>query len=350
MRKNKLIIHSKGRSHLYDIAVMLKSLGYRIKFVTFWPSFKFPKLKHVKSYYIPYILVKLLVGENLFYKFFRLLNRSNENIIIDINLIGCYSPSSNLILDMPTNFPYYQDEQWEIEETHTGIKIERRKRTKERLLDNNLLEYINKSKLILVLNEASKNTVPKKFRNKVIVLPPLEVTEIPESVIKNKKIVKNILCVGIFCPSKGYHYMIEGLNALNREYNIHFFGNVNDSYVEYIKGICHHNLHLNFYGHIKQEKLFRIMKNYDVMIFPSVSEGFPLSAIQALSKGIPIFASKNSNLEEILPNECLYETRSVSNFIEKFSLFEKQAEFVLNLKNIGLQSIEQQWKDLKKHL
>ena len=350
MEKKELKVHSKGRSHLYDVAILLKSLDYDIKFVSFWPSFKFRKLGNIKSFYIPYILVKLLVGEWLFFKLFRLFNRNKENVILDINLIDCYHPSSNLIIDMPTNFPNYQDEQWEIEEACTELRIERRKSTKERLLDNNLIDYIENSKLILVLNEASKNSIPIKYRTKVCVIPPLEITEIKKSVITQKKLIKNILCIGIICPSKGYHYMIQGLNRLNRKFNIHLYGKVNDSYVNYLKGISNEDIQLIFYGHVKQEKLLNLINQYDIMIFPSVSEGFPLSAIQVLSKGVPVFASRNSNLDGLLPDACIYDTRNINDFVKKFKEFEKKEKLTLNLENADLGSIKQKWKNIKKHL
>ena len=58
------------------------------------------------------------------------------------------------------------------------------------------------------------------------------------------------------------------INKIDRNF-IFFLGKSNELYIKYLKNSCN-KLKLNFYGHIKQEKLLNLIIQYDIMIFPSV--------------------------------------------------------------------------------
>jgi len=55
-----------------------------------------------------------------------------------------------------------------------------------------------------------------------------------------------------------------------------------------------------FMGKIPQEDLIAAYSAADVLIFPTVYEGFPLAPLEALACGLPIIVSKESNMGEII--------------------------------------------------
>jgi len=57
---------------------------------------------------------------------------------------------------------------------------------------------------------------------------------------------------------------------------------------------------IHFTGHLPQEDVFAIMKASQVMVMPSLSEPFGLSALEAVSLELPIVLSKNCGVAEIL--------------------------------------------------
>ena len=110
---------------------------------------------------------------------------------------------------------------------------------------------------------------------------------------------------------------------------INFFGSINFEYRIYLENLVNDKIKLKFHGHIKQNFLLEQFKKSDLLIFPSVSEGLPLSAIQALNFGLPVFASYNSNLHEILPDFCIYKTRDPLDFYNKFLCFMSHKSYSL---------------------
>ncbi|RUA33817.1 MAG: hypothetical protein DSY77_08300 [Bacteroidetes bacterium] len=57
---------------------------------------------------------------------------------------------------------------------------------------------------------------------------------------------------------------------------------------------------INFTGHLPQEDIFAIMKAAKVMVMPSLSEPFGLSALEAVSLNLPVVLSKNCGVAEVL--------------------------------------------------
>ena len=56
-------------------------------------------------------------------------------------------------------------------------------------------------------------------------------------------------------------------------------------------------------GEITQEKVFQLYSIMDVLVMPSLYEGFGLAAAEAMAIGIPVVATKVSGLEEIVEDE-----------------------------------------------
>ncbi|WMN13077.1 glycosyltransferase family 4 protein [Marivirga salinae] len=57
---------------------------------------------------------------------------------------------------------------------------------------------------------------------------------------------------------------------------------------------------IHFTGHLPQEDVFAIMKASQVMVMPSLSEPFGLSALEAVSLELPVVLSKNCGVAEVL--------------------------------------------------
>jgi glycosyltransferase involved in cell wall biosynthesis len=50
-----------------------------------------------------------------------------------------------------------------------------------------------------------------------------------------------------------------------------------------------------------------VMENADVLLLPSRFEGMPLVALEAAHHGVPVAASRNAGLAELLPPSCLFD-------------------------------------------
>lgn len=331
---------------MVDSAYALQKNSIKIIYRVFWPSFKFKSINHVKSFFLPYFLFKKLGFENLYFKLFKtFVTPIDSKIVLDVNLIKCYEPSANIIIEMPTNYFLVQDLEWKIEEQKTGIKIARRANTSSRINQNNLDNHFELCNSIVVPSTRSKESLPEKFQAKTKVIPFAEKSLLKNKTIHHKKFNK-LLCIGLVCPSKGYHYMIEGFNILAEGVEINFYGKINEEYKDYLINLANVQIKLNFHGNVKQEYLFKVIPMYDLLVVPSVSEGLPLSAIQALNSKLPVFASKNSNLIDVLPEFCIYDTRNPSDFAKKYISFKNKKVYNLKTDNFTESHIINQWKKI----
>jgi glycosyltransferase involved in cell wall biosynthesis len=63
---------------------------------------------------------------------------------------------------------------------------------------------------------------------------------------------------------------------------------------------------LVFSGFVSEFMKYRLIANADFMVFPSFYEGFGIPALEALSLGKPVLASKTSSFPEVIGNAGLY--------------------------------------------
>lgn len=71
-----------------------------------------------------------------------------------------------------------------------------------------------------------------------------------------------------------------------------------------------------FYG--LSNKVYELVQAFDIMVFPSLYEGFPVSLIEAQASGLPIIGSK-----EAIPDEAV-----LTNRVERISLTEKSEVWI----------------------
>jgi len=113
--------------------------------------------------------------------------------------------------------------------------------------------------------------------------------------IINKEI-KLIFCSRVV-KEKGIEIAIEAVKkVIDKGYDIafHFYGNVKDHYLKKLYTIISdYENNIEYMGVIEPEKVVSVMRNYDVMIFPTFhsGEGFPGTILEAYMAGIPVIAS-----------------------------------------------------------
>lgn len=96
-----------------------------------------------------------------------------------------------------------------------------------------------------------------------------------------------------------------------------------------------------FTGFVTDEDLPHIYINAELYCFPSFCEGFGLPALEALYSGIPVVASDNSCLPEILGRAAIYfNPNSIEQITEKIN-------YVLDNKTISDEMIERGYEQVK---
>jgi glycosyltransferase involved in cell wall biosynthesis len=152
-----------------------------------------------------------------------------------------------------------------------------------------------------------------------------------KNVSENEKI--RFLFVGNISEIKGIYYLLQAFKEINNKdiiINI-VGGDGNDDIYKPYKEFS------NFFGTIRRDKMPEIYTNHDVLIFPSLADGFGLSIMEALSSGLPCIVTENSGASDIITN---YENGFIIPIQDVNAIKEKVLWFVNNKKEIEIMSIK----------
>ncbi|ROQ46668.1 glycosyltransferase involved in cell wall biosynthesis [Marinobacter sp. 3-2] len=113
-----------------------------------------------------------------------------------------------------------------------------------------------------------------------------------------------VVSVGNIRPAKGYEYLVEAAVALaERDPLVHFVV-VGHQREELFAKLSHQIAQADNYPNIHwlgfRDDVVNILRQADIFLLPSVSEGFSISTVEAMMASIPIVATRSGGPEEIL--------------------------------------------------
>ncbi|MBW7470069.1 glycosyltransferase family 4 protein [Marinobacter sp. M216] len=137
---------------------------------------------------------------------------------------------------------------------------------------------------------------PSKFLNASLANLKQSLGLKPESIL--------VVSVGNIRPAKGYEYLVEAsLRMSESDPDIHFvvvghqrktlFDRLTEQISESTK-----KPRLHWLGF--REDVADILRQADIFLLPSVSEGFSISTVEAMMAGVPVIATKSGGPEEII--------------------------------------------------
>lgn len=146
---------------------------------------------------------------------------------------------------------------------------------------NKIVSKVNK---VLVLNKTSKDFVYDSCNKEALQVP----NYIDESIIENNKEIREnietILFVGHIRRTKGIQ---EILNVSKEFPDIKF--RLVGPIIE--KDLLSNLPNVIFVGPLSHDEVLKEMENADLFVFPSYTEGFSVSILEAMAKGLPVIAT-----------------------------------------------------------
>lgn len=186
---------------------------------------------------------------------------------------------------------------------------------------------------VIALTEDMRNKL-KKFQEDILVIPNgidiekyinLSRGKIRESLNINDE--KIIIFVGRLHHAKGIEYLIRAMQfILEKEKNVRLLivGDGEDrGNLENLALKLNLTGKVTFVGELQNEKVPEYMVSSDVFVLPSLSEGFPMTILEAMASGLPIVASNVTGLCEIIregENGLLVEPMNPRDFARKVLL------------------------------
>ena len=183
---------------------------------------------------------------------------------------------------------------------------------------------------VLVLNEESYNFTLKYKKDNVYKVPNF----IDNSFIVDKKEIndeiKNILYVGHIRHTKGINEILDASKCFINT-NFLLVGPMVDKDLEVKLD------NVSFLGPKKREEVKELYKECDVFLFPSYTEGFSLSVLEAMACGLPIIATDvGTNKETILDGGVIVKTQDSNSIVDAINkLNDKKTRDNMSVYNIN---------------
>lgn len=111
-----------------------------------------------------------------------------------------------------------------------------------------------------------------------------------------------ILYVGRLASQKGIFLGFKALKDLNLDFDFFVVGD--GPLRNPLEKYCYKNdINVKFFGHINHENIYSFYSSADILLMPSLYEGFPMVALEGAASGLPIAAFKNARIEDIVCEE-----------------------------------------------
>ncbi|MBS4040770.1 MAG: glycosyltransferase family 4 protein [Flavobacteriales bacterium] len=180
---------------------------------------------------------------------------------------------------------------------------------------NRVTEEWDLADVILVNSKYSKKClVEKKVDEKKVIVVPLIYKK--NNLIQNKEFNKrlNIAFVGNITKLKGFDTFLKIAIKLHNKFNFIAVGNIhyNEKFVNEAKK------YVEFKGFLDRDSLNTLYEKIDLLLFPTLCDGFGMVQLEAMSYGIPVISSTNC-ADVVIDNKNGFIASNTDEYIDKIN-------------------------------
>lgn len=136
---------------------------------------------------------------------------------------------------------------------------------------------------------------------------------------------------------KGQSYVMQAMAKLkaegNTSFEYHLAGGGNNSALKNLADQLGISEQVVFEGSIPHEKMFDWFDGLDLYIQPSTVEGLPRALVEAMSRGLPAFATRVGGMPELLDDSCVFAKKDVNTIAELLRGFDADKASIMARKN-----------------
>ncbi len=225
-----------------------------------------------------------------------------------------------------------------------GLKDSQKKRErKDQEID--LADMIITPSTYSALSLASK-VGPSKPVRVVNYGAPAALKEVPQ----NSKELLQVLFVGSIQQQKGISYLIDGTTPVSRSVDMHVIG----SYIEGCKPIDDWLNKSNWEPSLPHADVLAKMAQCEVLILPSLAEGFGLVVLEAMSQGMTVIVSDHTGAADVVEhgvNGFIVPIRSPEAISQHLELLASEPDRLMAMREAAHQTaLHQTWSKYRKEL
>lgn len=214
--------------------------------------------------------------------------------------------------------------------------------TEKSFFSNLLVKILKTQEGIYVMNSDSQNFLKRKLNRDVKRFFPLYTEQFYNTNI-NKKVTNdnefNIFYCGRFSEEKGIWDLLEIIHRVDDEnIRFHLMGSGNEL-KHFEKEMEKRKLFskVKFYGYVPHKELYNYLKQADIGIIPSQTEGLCQVAVEFLLSKVPVLATNTGGLKDLIKNEkngfLINKNHKVSGFIDRIKYLKNNPMVLCRLKN-----------------
>lgn len=136
---------------------------------------------------------------------------------------------------------------------------------------------------------------------------------------------------------KGQSYVMQAMAKLkvegNTSFEYHLAGGGDNSALKNLAEQLGISERVVFEGSIPHEKMFDWFDGLDLYIQPSTVEGLPRALVEAMSRGLPAFATRVGGMPELLDDSCVFAKKNVNTIAELLRGFDADKASIMARKN-----------------
>jgi len=162
-----------------------------------------------------------------------------------------------------------------------------------------------------------------------------------------------VLWAGTFGVRKGAHYLIEAVESLNvspGHFTIDVYGAL--SLPSDLMARCGANF--NIRGSVPRAELFEAMRQCDLLVFPTLCDGFGLVVNEAFSQGLPVLTTRRAGAADLVrdgENGWLIEQGSATALAEGLRRCLDERANLANMREAARQTAAAwQWSDYRREI
>jgi len=165
--------------------------------------------------------------------------------------------------------------------------------------------------------------------------------EFKDIILFNKPELLNVIFVGKMTKAKSFNVYVEIVKELNNDKNLLF--SAVGKYNKNSKYYSNNRNYIDFLGFLEKKALNELLKRSNIIIFPSFSDGFGLSVIEAMAMGVIPIVSKYAGVSDLIINDFngyIFDPLNKKNSIELIISLTKDREKMTYLSNNAIKTVK----------